>query len=721
MEEIIRVQEKYYILATSSRVDQHARVLKHGDTFAVLDRAGNIQQIGLGEQGLYHDGARHLSRLEMRLQGRRPLLLSSTVREDNAMLTVDLTNPDIVKDETVTLARDQIHIYRACFLWNGVFYERLKLRSYSMQPVTLTLSVVFEADFVDIFEVRGIKRDARGEMLPPVIETDHVQLSYRGLDNQVRRTTLSFSPAPTDITESRAEFSGELPPLAEKTFFFTIGCHPPNPNGAVPAFEDASAAATEDWRDLRSGAPHVFTSNEQFNDWLARSAADLQLMVTRTEHGPYPYAGVPWYSTVFGRDGILTALEYLWVDPAMARGVLGFLAANQATESNEWQDAQPGKILHETRRGEMAALKEIPFGRYYGSVDATPLFVVLAGAYYQRSGDLAFVRRIWPNIEKALEWIDRFGDADGDGFVEYWRKSNKGLVVQGWRDSFDAVFHADGTLAEGPVALCEVQGYVYAAKCAAGGLARQLGDAERANDLLEEAELLRRRFEEAFWCEDISTYAVALDGKKQPCRVRTSTPGHLLASGIVSRERAAKVASTLLSDDSFSGWGVRTLASSETRFNPMSYHNGSVWPHDNAIIAAGFARYGLVEAMHKVITGIFDASIFVDLNRMPELFCGFKRRAGEGPTLYPVACAPQAWSAAVAFSVIQSMLGLTIDAPKRQIRLVRPVMPESLREMKIFNLRVGNATVDICLERFAKDVGIELLRREGEVEVISVK
>jgi glycogen debranching enzyme len=721
MEEIIRVQDNYYILATSSRVEQQARVLKHGDTFAVLDRSGSIQQIGLGEQGIYHGGARHLSRLEMRLLGRRMLLLSSAVREDNAMLTVDLTNPDIVVDDEVVLARDQVHVFRSCFLWKGAYYERMRVHNFSMRPVQITLTVEFEADFHDIFEVRGIKRDRRGEMLPPEIDDDRVRLSYHGLDDMVRGTTLIFSPPPAKLDGGHAEFSDELPPLAETTFYLTAACEPPLSSETVTSFDVAMAAAAEDWRTLRADRPRLFTSNEQLNDWLARSDADLYMMVTRMPEGPFPYAGVPWYSTVFGRDAILTALMCLWMDPSLARGVLGYLADHQAHTTDSEQDAEPGKILHEERSGEMAALNEIPFGRYYGSVDATPLFVVLAAAYYQRTNDLEFIRRLWPNILAALDWIDLYGDADGDGFVEYQRRSVKGLTVQGWRDSFDAVHHADGTLAEGPVALCEVQGYVYAAKRAAAELAVHLGRNDHAARLLEKAETLRAHFEEVFWCDELSTYAMALDGNKNPCRVCSSTAGHLLFSGIVSPERAARVAHTLLTEDCFSGWGIRTLCAKEFRFNPMSYHNGSVWPHDNAIIAAGLARYGLVEQMQKVATALFDASASVDLHRMPELFCGFARRTGEGPTLYPVACAPQAWAAAVAFFVIQSMLGLKIDALHGQVRFVRPVMPESVKEIQIRNLRVGDASVDLSLERFARDVAIELIRREGTVEVISVK
>jgi glycogen debranching enzyme len=465
----------------------------------------------------------------------------------------------------------------------------------------------------------------------------------------------------------------------------------------------------------------IRSPNTQLNEWMNRSLADLQMMITETPSGPYPYAGVPWFSAPFGRDGIITALELLWLEPELARGVLGFLAATQATTSDPAQDAQPGKILHEARGGEMAALGEVPFRRYYGSVDATPLFVMLAGAYLQRTADRAMAETLWPHVEQALRWMDGDGDPDGDGFVEYQRMSDKGLVQQGWKDSTDSVFHRDGSPAEGPIALCEVQGYVYAARRAAAYLATELEKPGVAEEQRARAERLREAFERQFWSEELGTYVLALDGRKRPCEVRTSNAGHALFTGIAGVERARRTAATLMDGGSFSGWGIRTVAESEARYNPMSYHNGSVWPHDNAIIAAGFARYHLHDLVRRAFDGMFAASQFVELHRLPELFCGFLRRPGEGPTLYPIACAPQAWAAGALFLMLQACLGLEIDGARKEVAFRHPVMPEALPSLRIINLAVGDGSVDLLLENHPHDVGVTVLRRRGQVSVIVVK
>jgi glycogen debranching enzyme len=377
--------------------------------------------------------------------------------------------------------------------------------------------------------------------------------------------------------------------------------------------------------------------------------------------------------------------------------------------------------MHETRRGELATLGEIPFKRYYGSVDATPLFIILAAAYYERTGDHAFIESIWSNIELALQWIDRYGDIDGDGFVEYARRSPKGLVHQGWKDSKDAVCHADGTLADGPIALCEVQGYVYAAKRGAAEIAAKLGDTALAQDLLRQAQALQGRFAEVFWCAELETYALALDGQKRLCRVRASNAGHCLFSEIATTAHAERTAHTLMGKGVFSGWGIRTLAAPEVQYNPMSYHNGSIWPHDNALTAYGFGRYGLRESVLQILTGLFDASLFIDLHRLPELFCGFPRRPGEGPTLYPVACAPQSWAAASVFLLLQACLGLSVRAHPPQVSFSYPLLPPYLQEVCIKNLRVGEASVDLFIRNHAQDVSINIARRQGKVEIQTVK
>jgi glycogen debranching enzyme len=712
--------DPYYIAAAAPSADELSRVLKHADTFVVFDHHGDIRPTGLHEQGLYHDGTRFLSCQLVSLNRARPLFLSSTIREDNDLLVVDLTNPDFVREGEIAVPRGTLHILRIKFLWQGVCYERMRVKNYGLTPVDVSIGLHFEADFVDIFEVRGMKRERRGDRLSAIVEDESVTLAYRGLDDLVRRTQITFRPRPDKLTATDARFQLSLDPNQEAVFEVTTACEI-GETVKLLSFDAAVAAAEDSLRSARPSACAIRSSKQHFNDWINRTVADLHMMITQTSEGPYPFAGVPWFSTPFGRDGIITALECLWVDPPLAKGVLGYLAATQSHTTNAEEDAEPGKILHETRLGEMAALGEIPFGRYYGSVDATPLFVLLAGAYFERTADHEFVQSIWPNIEAALRWIDQSGDADGDGFVEYNRRSATGLANQGWKDSHDAIFHADGTMAEGPIALCEVQAYVYGAKQAAANIANALGLSQQSERLQREADALREQFETAFWCEDLGTYALALDGQKRPCRVRTSNAGHCLLTGICSSERAHRVAQTLLDAKSFSGWGVRTVAVGEARYNPMSYHNGSVWPHDNALIAAGLARYWLKDEVLQIMAALFDSSLFIDLHRLPELYCGFVRRPGEGPTLYPVACSPQSWSAASVFLLLQACLGLTIHAAENRLSFTHPVLPAFLNRLELHNLRVGQGRVDLLLLRHGQDVGINVLRREGQIEIAMVK
>jgi len=721
-EELIQIQDQFYILASSSRVDDRTHVLKHGDTMAVLDRFGDVAPVGIGELGLYHDGTRFLSRLGLTVGWHRPLLLSSTTTRDNARLIVDLTNPDLPLSDQLAIPRGTLHISRETLLWDGVAYERIRVAHHGRGPVSVTLGLTFDADFADIFEVRGMRRGMRGRRHPPVVEPPGtLRFDYEGRDGVRRTTRIVCSVAPEVASGGELRFAVDLEEHGvwelSLTIAFETGVARPSP----VAFERAAASLARSREQGCRDDCGIRSSNAFFDDWLRRSMADIHMMTTDTPTGPYPYAGVPWFSTPFGRDGIITALETLWVNPWISRGVLAYLAATQADAVDEERDAQPGKILHEARGGEMAALNEVPFGRYYGSVDATPLFVVLAGAHYERTADREFAAALWPHVERALRWIEGDGDPDRDGFVEYARRSASGLVQQGWKDSFDSVFHRDGTLAEPPIALCEVQGYVFAAYLAAARLAGVLGDERESARLVGRAEALRARFEEAFWCEESGMYALALDGAKRPCRVRTSNPGHCLYTGIASAARAARVTKELLEGDFFSGWGVRTVSSRESRYNPMSYHNGSVWPHDNAILAAGFSRYGGREAAARLFAGLFGATLHFELHRTPELFCGFDRRPGAGPILYPVACAPQAWAAGAPFLLLQACLGLTIDAPRRTITLHRPVLPEGVEAVTLGEIGVGGATVELLFERHAHGVDVNVTRKQGEVEVVAIK
>lgn len=716
VEDLIRIDEHTYVLATSPRLDERNRVLKHGDTFGLFDRYGDIQPVGLGEQGFYHEGTRHLSRFEILVDGHRPMFLNSAVRRDNTLFTADLTNPDLVEEGCVQLRQTALHLFRSRLLRDAVCYERLRVTNFEPREVHLTLTLEFQADFADEFEVRWARREQRGAFRAPLVSSDGVTLAYLGLDGIPRSTRIATSPAPDSVAEDHLSFSVTLPPRGRREWLITLAFDGAGGAARVVDWDTARFACFSAAAECGARECEIESSHLGFNQWIHRSMADLHMMLTDTPQGPYPYAGVPWFSTPFGRDGLITALQYLWVDPEIARGVLRFAAAHQAAERVPERDAEPGKIFHEFRRGEMANLGEVPFGRYYGTVDATPLFVMLAGACFRRTGDLDLARELWPHVERALDWIDRYGDRDGDGFVEYERLSPRGLLQQGWKDAADSIFHADGETAEQPIALCEVQGYVYDARLQAAMLARRLGREDRAARLEAQAGELRERFHEAFWCEDLGTYALALDGRKRPCRVRTSNAGQCLLSGIAYPEQARAVVKTLFSSSSFSGWGIRTLASTEARYNPMAYHNGSVWPHDNALIALGCARYGFRREAAQILAALFDLSTYVE-HRLPELTCGFVRRSDEGPTLYPVACSPQAWAAAAAFSLLQGCLGMEFDHDGRGVTFRCPALPEALSWLEIRNLRLRDAQVDLRFQRHRDDVGVVVCHQEGDPRV----
>ncbi|HET9949372.1 MAG TPA: glycogen debranching N-terminal domain-containing protein [Longimicrobiales bacterium] len=694
-------------------------VIRHGELFAVFDRHGDAVPSPGSGHGFYYDGTRYLSGLTLTVEGMRPALLGSTVRDRDGLLTVDLANPELVPDGGLRVARDTIHIFRSRFACDDTFYETVRATNHGSECVEVDLRFEVAADFADIFEVRGIPRPQRGELLPPRCGPSGLELAYVGLDGRLRKTVLECRPQPERVRANGMSYRLRLEPKQMQQIQISVTCQL-DPDEETPPARDERAAFARACAELdgaRERSCRIRTSNEAFNEWIARSMADVHMMISRTEHGIYPYAGVPWFNAVFGRDGIITARELLWADPAIARGVLATLAGTQARRRSERRDADPGKIVHEIRGGEMASLGEVPFGCYYGTVDATPLFVVLARDYTAATGDTATLSGLWPSVRAALEWMDRWGDLDGDGFIEYGGHVAGGLVQQGWKDSDDSVFHEDGRLAEGPIALCEVQGYAYAARLAAAEMADLLGDAKLAQEQRARAEDLRRRFLERFWLEDLGTFALALDGEKEPCRVRTSNAGQCLWTGIATPEQGRILASTLMTEESFSGWGIRTVAASERRYNPMAYHNGSVWPHDTAIVAAGMARYGRRRRVLRLLDGLFHASSYMELARMPELLCGFHARPGQGPTLYPMACAPQAWAAGSVFLLIEACLGLEVHGASHTLLFRRPLMPAWLDWIEMENLSVGGSSADLLVRRVRSGATIEILRRSGPANV----
>src|SRR6266550_3987160 len=710
------VTEQPFYIPMTGPAARPRRSLKHDDTFIVLDSHGDIGASAGGPDGLFNADTRYLARLEMVLDEMQPLLLGSNLRDDNSALTVDLTNSDVYRNGRLVLQKDTLHIVRSIFLWRGTAYQRIGLQNHGDQPASFDLTLLFDNDFADLFEVRGERRPRRGVGSSKLLGPSDVVFEYSGLDARPRITALHFDPRPTRLAINSATYHFDLAPKQITSLFIAVSCNRPIMHKPAPFFRGLLAHRRE-MRRSTAGAASIETSNNIFNEVLCQAMADLNILMTETPQGRYPYAGIPWYSTTFGRDGLITALQMLWIDPRIAKGVLKRLAFFQAKATDPLNDAEPGKILHEMRGGEMAALREVPFAQYYGSVDSTPLFVLLAGLYVERTGDEETLAELWPAIEAALGWINGPGDPDGDGFVEYRPASEQGLANQGWKDSYDAIFHADGRLAEGHIALAEVQGYVYAARRLAARCASRLGKSQMAEELEIEARQLAERFEEAFWCDDLGTYALALEGAKQPCRVRTSNAGQLLFSAMVREDRARLVAADLMRPHFFAGWGIRTVASGEARYNPMSYHNGSIWPHDNALIALGLARYGLKHSVAHLFKALFDAATYMDLRRLPELFCGFRRERRRGPTLYPVACAPQAWASATPFTLLEAALGLEFDAQRGEIRLRNPHLPAFLNEVVLRDLQLGASSVDLRVRRHGDEVSLEVLRTRGQIQV----
>lgn len=664
--------------------------LKEGDSFLVADAWGDLTG---GADGFFLRDTRMLSRLRLLVGGAPPSRLSTALSDDNVFFICQATNRPLPPMGGRSAPAGIIHIERRRFLWQERLYERIRLTNHGIDDVILPLTIEYGADYRDIFEVRGVPRETRGQPLSPVCDGRQVRFGYEGLDGVKRQTCLSFSEPPGRMSGRQAGFQLCLSRDSRFDLYIEAGAEPcecPDPTRWRLAAVQARLAMRAKRR--RGGGVRGLRS-PRFNQWLDQSRADVALLTTDLPTGPYPYAGVPWFSTPFGRDGILTAWQMLWLDPSLARGVLTYLAARQGTTTDAFQDVEPGKIMHETRGGEMSGLGEVPFGIYYGGVDTTCLFVALAGAYVRRTGELAFIRDLWPNLVAAAGWMEAKGQANGMGLIDYARGRDTGLSNQGWKDSEDSIFHADGRFPKGPIALLEVQGYAYQAWQAMADMARALGH-DDADQWSDKARRLKTEVETRYWMEDAGFYAIALDGEGQPCRVLGSNAGHLLFSGLPAPDRAAQVTGTLLSARFRTGWGLRTLATQQPRYNPMSYHNGSVWPHDTALCVAGMARYGEREAVARVLDDLYAAAVNFDM-RLPELFCGFALEAGEPPVPYPVACMPQAWAAGSVFLLLQASLGIEIDALEGRIRIDRPRLPSGIDRLNVTGLEVGDSRFDL--------------------------
>lgn len=708
----------FSVATTSLLSGRRLLTLKQGDLFGVFDQTGDILCGKHIADGLYYKDTRYLSGLTFSLNNHRPVLLSSGVRENNIILSVNMTNEDTLLTDGTTLGNNLLHVLRSRFLWHGACFERIAIQNFDIRAIDISCEIRFFADFADLFEARGATRAQRGTMLEPEIGTDYVKLSYEGLDEKIRTTRLSFCPRPDEILADRARFRFTVAPGEHVLIHAQAQCDPLTEAPSISAgraFLRGAVAARREMRLLSSRATAIASSNDIFNEAIRRSICDIYMLVTEKKTGLYPAAGIPWYSTVFGRDALITGLQTLWMDPFIAKGVLFYLALHQADHIDEAADAEPGKILHEVRQGEMAELGEVPFRRYYGSVDSTPLFVMLAGEYYDRTGDINALKQLWPHIKRAIDWMDNYGDRDSDGFIEYGRRNQEGLANQGWKDSYDSIFHADGTLATGPIALCEVQAYAYAARQAATKIGYLLGEADYAAQQEKHAQALRSAFNTHFWNEEIGTYVLALDGKKQPCNVRSSNAGHVLLTDIAPPQRVARVVATLMDRKSFSGWGIRTIPQGEARFNPMAYHNGSVWPHDNALIAMGFAKHGYHDEARKIFTVMFDAAFYSELRRLPELFCGFSRNPDEAPVRYPVACSPQAWAAATLPALVQAILGLSYNPRTKTVLFTHPTLPDSITSLTLYNLNVSAENMTVQIHRVNHEVAIHVIERSEDI------
>jgi glycogen debranching enzyme len=684
-------------------------------------RAGDIRPVRASGEGLYAQDTRHLSELRLTVGRSQPVLLS-TAMESGHLAVINATNPVLRSREGMLIPQETLNVRRTLLIADRLFY-RVRVRSFCPHSVTTVVALSLAADFADVFEVRGVERRTSGRTSPPVCDENRVRFSYLAADGQCRETLVELEPAPARvrIDDGRVQVAWDLELDRGEAVSLLVTVIPVDGGreGETLTAEHAGAQLESDHADWLDVCARVNTDSLLVNRLIDASVRDLHALMMPVGDDKLPAAGIPWYVAPFGRDSLLTACEALMINPEVARGTLLVLARLQAETDESWRDAEPGKILHELRSGELARTGHVPHTPYYGTADATPLFLMVAGGYYRWTLDLDTMARLRPALDAALGWIDQWGDRDGDGFVEYERRAPAGLLNHGWKDSHDSIVHADGSLAQGPIALVEVQGYVYEAKLRIADVYEALGDPGCASRLRAEAAALRAAFNEAFWNPDEQFFALALDGRKAQVRSVTSNPAHCLYCGIVDDDKAALMAERLMAPDMFSGWGIRTLSSSSPAYNPMSYHNGSVWPHDNAIAAAGLKRYGFDAATGRIATALFDVAAGMRDFRLPELFCGFDRDGSRAIVAYPVACIPQAWAAAAPFMLLQAMLGISAHAPENRLTVDRPRLPDLLSSVELRDIRVGRSKVSLAVRRAESgSTGFSLIEPHGDVRVI---
>lgn len=697
-------------------MDHH--LIKERDLFLLTDQAGNIIKNTDIQYGLYAKDTRFLSSYELFINDIKPLVLSSGDEEGN-INKIYLTNANFKKIESgkVLIKREQI-------IFNGTVYDRILVKNYFSQPLTLKLILKVDADYLDIFQVRNYVKEKRlGAILNPSKVKNGIVLGYLGKDGVRRETIVKILDEEGEIYKDRIELSFKLKPKQEKEF--TIDIIPRIEgqkliNANIISFERAQKKLRSNYKKWEEDSLIIKTDNGNFNRLINKSLSDLKLLLTDLGEGYIPIAGIPWYAVPFGRDSIITSLQTIFVNPKIARGTLINLACFQGKKVNEDREEEPGKIMHEIRFGELAHLNLIPHTPYYGTIDATPLFLILAVEYFNWTGDLEFIKKILPNLFAALEWIDKYGDIDQDGYVEYDPKNTKWAINQGWKDSTDSSVHQDGSLAVPPIALVEVQGYVYQAKKGMAEIFFYLGEKDKAKKLEKDARELKDRFNRDFWMEDRKYFAFGLDYQKKQIASITSNPGHCLYSGIVNQDKSEAVVKKLLSDEIFNGLGIRTMGENEPGYNPMSYHNGSIWPHDNSIIISGLIRYHYYKEANKVINGLIKASQYFKYNRLPELFCGFSHKETKRPIEYPVACNPQAWACVSIYMIIQSLLGINLDVTNNRIYL-KPILPDEINKVEVKNLKIGNNRADFMLIKERNRIKLTKSKVERNIKLILLK